>query len=67
MEHQIIVEHVRKKRKVVVATFALLILAFIENHYLNCAVAISSVGCGLGWIYAFLAAVLVLAAWHYRK
>ncbi len=67
MDHKIIVEHLRKKRKVVVATFVLLLLAFLENSYLNCTVSRSSLGCGLGWLYVFLAAVVVLVAWNYRK
>ncbi len=67
MERKIIVQHVRKKRKVVILTFALLLLAFLENYYLNCVKAYSPTTCALGWIYVVLAAVVALVAFYYRK
>jgi hypothetical protein len=65
MEHQIVAGHLRKKRKIVILTFFLLLLAFLENYYLSCMKA--RPGCELGWIYVILAAILLVAVYHYRK
>ena len=67
MKREIIVGHMRKKRKVVILTFVLLIVAFLENTYLNCWQIYSPVFCELGWIYVILAAVVLIVAYLYRK
>ncbi len=67
MEREIIVEQLRKKRKIVILTFALLIVAFLENTYLNCWQIYAPVCCELGWIYVILAVILLLVAYFYRK
>ena len=67
LTHELIVRHIRKGRKVLILTFALLIAAFLENLYLNCIRQYSCPGCELGWIYVCLAAVVVGVAFYYRK
>ena len=67
MERDIIVEHLRKKRKIVIITFILLITAFLENHYLSCIKTYSPPWCEIGWIYIVLAAIVFLVAFSYRK
>jgi hypothetical protein len=67
MERRIIVEQMRRKRKVVILTFALLLIAFLENSYLNCFRTYSPAGCYLGLIYAVLAMILLAAYFCFRK
>ncbi len=67
MEREIIVEHLQKKRNIVIITFVLLLLAFAENYYLNCMLKYSSPGCELGWIYVILALFLLIAVCYFRK
>ena len=67
MEREMIIEHLRKKRKIVILTFALLIFAFFENYYLNCYKALSATTCHLGYIYLILAAIVLAVLLYYRK
>jgi hypothetical protein len=67
MKRELVVEHLKKKRKIVILTFALLMLAFLENSYLSCWKIYNFPFCEMGWIYAFLAIILLLVVFHYRK
>ncbi len=67
MERKTIVEHIRKKRKIVILTFALLIIAFLENFYLNCYKAYYFTSCELGVIFLVLAAIMLAVVFYYRK
>ena len=67
MERGMIVEHLRKKRKIVILTFALLIIAFLENFYLNCYQAYYGTSCELGVIFLVLAAIMISVVFYYRK
>jgi len=67
MERKIIVEHLRKKRKIVILTFVLLLLASLENYYLNCVISYSTPGCEMGWIYVILAFIVLFVVYLYRK
>ena len=67
MERQLIVEHLKKKRKIVIITFVLLVIAFLENYYLNCFKSYGFPGCELGWIYISLAIIVLLVTYIYRK
>lgn len=67
LTHELIVEHVRKGRKVVLLTFALLVVAFFENYYLNCSRTYSFPGCELGWIYVGLAGIVAFILFYYRR
>lgn len=67
MERGIIVEHLKKKRKIVILTFALLIIAFLENYYLNCYQAYYGTSCELGAIFLVLAAIVLFVVFYYRK
>ena len=67
MDRGLIVEHLKKRKKIVILTFLLLLFAFLENYYLNCSKTYSFPGCELGWIYVVLALIVVLVAYVYRK
>ena len=67
MEREKIVNYMRTKRKVVIITFVLLLVAFAENYYLNCSLKYTFPGCELGWIFVVLAIVVVLMVYNYRK
>jgi hypothetical protein len=61
----------------VAMTFGLLLVAFIENYYINCmdcGTAIGCIGgggsqfwCGFGWIYLILGFILLSVAHYYRR
>ncbi len=67
IEHSVAVEHVRKRRKMVLLTIVLLFAAFIESWYISCERAYSPLWCPLSWTYVFLAAAVVFVIWWYRK
>lgn len=60
-------EHLRKHRKMVIATIVLLLLAFVESLYLSCYREPSPLFCPLSWVYAALAAIVVLTVIWYRN
>ncbi len=66
MDHKLAVEHIRKRKKMVIATLLLLFIAFLESYYLSCMKEVSPL-CPLSWIYVVLAAVVLFVLWHYRK
>ena len=67
MEREKIVYYMRTKRKRVILTFVLLLVAFALNYYVNCTVDLTSIGCNLGWIYVILAVIVLLVMYLYRK
>jgi len=67
MKRKMIVEHLRKRRGIVILTFVLLLLAFAENYYLNCTLKYSFPVCELGWIYVILAIIMAQLVYYYRK
>jgi hypothetical protein len=67
MERAEIARHLKEKRKIVILTFFLLLVAFLENSFLNCSLHYSSPGCELGWSYVLLAVVVAAVVYYYRK
>jgi fatty acid desaturase len=67
IDHDVAVEHVRRHRRMVLATLVLLLIAFTESLYISCARDYSPLFCPLSWTYAVLAAAVALVLWHYRK
>jgi hypothetical protein len=67
MEREKIVNYMKTKKKVVIITFVLLLVAFVENYYLNCSLKYTFPGCELGWIFVVLALIVLLMAYLYRK
>lgn len=67
IDHEIAVTHLRKHRKMVIATIGLLLIAFFESLYVSCARDYSPLFCPLSWVYTGLAGTVVFVLWHYRK
>ncbi len=67
VDHNLAVEHISRHRRMVVATFFLLVIAFIESLCVACVRDNSPLFCPLSWIYAVLAGIVVLVLWRYRK
>ena len=65
--HDLAVKHVRAHRKMIIATAALLLVAFLESLYISCAKDYSPIFCQLSWTYLILAGAVVIVLWHYRK
>jgi hypothetical protein len=65
--HKLAVEHLKKHRKMVIATVGLLLMAFAESLYLSCARDYSPLFCPLSWVYVALAGIVVFVVWNYRK
>ena len=53
----------------VAMTFGLLLIAFIENYYINCSSLIryNPFWCTFGWVYLVLGFILLSVAHYYRK
>ena len=67
IDHGLAVEHIRKRRKVVIGTFLFLLLAFIESWFISCVREHSPVFCPLSWVYVALACVVIFVLFHYRR
>ena len=67
MERDKIVTYMRTKRKTVILTFALLMVAFALHYYSNCYKIYYVASCELGAIYIVLALVVLLVMYLYRK
>ncbi len=67
IEHRLAVAQIRKRRKFVIATFLLLVLAFAESLFISCIREHSPLFCPLSWVYAALACAVLFVLFHYRR
>jgi len=64
MERELIVEHLRKRRRVIILTLVLLLITGAENYYLNCP---EGFWCAFTLIYVILAISVFAVLFWYRK